>query len=227
MRISVSILSADFTRLGAQIAECENAGADWIHIDVMDGHFVPNITLGPVIVAAARRATRLPLDVHLMIEEPERYVEAFAEAGADRMTVHVEACRHLHRTVQQIKELGCLPGVALNPATPAAALSEILPDCALVLAMTVNPGFSGQTFVPAVLPKIRQLRQMLAAIPSGGMDIEVDGGIDPVTAPQVQAAGASVMVAATAVFKTGRSIADSIAALRESMAAPVAAGRAA
>jgi ribulose-phosphate 3-epimerase len=227
MRISVSILSADFTRLGAQIAECENAGADWIHIDVMDGHFVPNITLGPVIVAAARRATRLPLDVHLMIEEPERYVEAFAEAGADRMTVHVEACRHLHRTVQQIKELGCLPGVALNPATPAAALSEILPDCALVLAMTVNPGFSGQTFVPAVLPKIRQLRQMLAAIPAGGMDIEVDGGIDPVTAPQVQAAGASVMVAATAIFKTGRSIADSIAALREGMAAPVAAGRAA
>jgi ribulose-phosphate 3-epimerase len=227
MRISASILSADFTRLGAQIAECEAAGADWIHIDVMDGHFVPNITLGPVIVAAARRATRLPLDVHLMIEEPERYVEAFAEAGADRMTVHVEACRHLHRTVQQIKELGCLPGVALNPATPAAAVSEILPDCALVLAMTVNPGFSGQTFVPGVLTKVRQLRQMLAALPVGASDIQVDGGVDPVTAPEVQAAGASVMVAATAIFKTGRSVADSIAALRQSMAPPVAAGRAA
>jgi len=227
MRISASILSADFTRLGAQIAECEAAGADWIHIDVMDGHFVPNLTLGPVIVAAARRATRLPLDVHLMIEEPERYVDAFAEAGADRMTVHVEACRHLHRTVQQIRELGCLPGVALNPATPAAAVGEILGDCALVLAMTVNPGFSGQTFVPGVLPKIRQLRQMLAAITGGAGDIEVDGGIDPVTAPQVQAAGASVMVAATAIFKTGRSIAESIEALRLSMATPVAAGRAA
>ncbi|MEP7358302.1 MAG: ribulose-phosphate 3-epimerase [Anaerolineales bacterium] len=227
MRISASILSADFTRLGAQIGECEAAGADWIHIDVMDGHFVPNITLGPVIVAAARRATRLPLDVHLMIEAPERYVEAFAEAGADRMTVHVEACRHLHRVVQQIKELGCLPGVALNPATPAAAVSEIISDCALILAMTVNPGFSGQSFVPGVLPKIRQLRQMLAASPGGATEIEVDGGVDPLTAPQVQAAGASVMVAATAIFKTGRSIADSIAALRQSMAAPAAAGRAA
>ena len=162
MKISVSILSSDFTRFGEQIAECEAGGADWIHLDVMDGHFVPNISFGPVIVEAARRATRLPLDVHLMIEGPERYVGAFAMAGADRMTVHVEACPHLHRTVQQIKELGKRVGVAINPATPAAAVSEILSDVDLVLAMTVNPGFSGQVFIPGVAAKVRQLRQMAA-----------------------------------------------------------------
>jgi ribulose-phosphate 3-epimerase len=222
MKISVSILSSDFTRFGEQIAECEAGGADWIHLDVMDGHFVPNITLGPVIVEAARRATRLPLDVHLMIEEPERYLEAFAHAGADRMTVHFEACRHLHRTVQQIKELGKGVGVAINPATPASAVTEILNDVDLVLAMTVNPGFSGQVFIPGVIGKVRQLRQWARAAPAqreSELDIQVDGGIDAETAPMVVEAGASVLVAATAVFKTGRPIAESIARLRQSVAA--------
>ena len=223
MKISVSILSSDFTRFGEQIAECEAGGADWIHLDVMDGHFVPNITLGPVIVAAARRATRLPLDVHLMIEEPERYVGAFAQAGADRMTVHVEACRHLHRTVQQIRELGKGVGVAINPATPAGAVSEILNDVDLVLAMTVNPGFSGQVFIPSVIGKVRQLRKWAAAAdrrPGQPLDVQVDGGIDPETAPLVVEAGASVLVAATAVFKTGRPIGEAIARLRASVSAP-------
>ncbi len=226
MKISVSILSSDFTRFGEQIAECEAGGADWIHLDVMDGHFVPNITLGPVIVEAARRATRLPLDVHLMIEEPDRYLAAFAAAGADRMTVHVEACRHLHRTIQQIRELGRRPGVAINPATPASAVAEILPDVDLVLAMTVNPGFSGQVFIPSVMAKVRQLRQWETGANRRGeqLDIQVDGGIDPETAPQAAAAGASVLVAATAVFKTGRPIAESIQRLRQSVAAPARTG---
>lgn len=222
MKISVSILSSDFTRFGEQIAECEAGGADWVHLDVMDGHFVPNITMGPVIIEAARRATRLPLDVHLMIEAPERYLAAFAQAGADRLTVHVEACRHLHRTVQQIKELGKRAGVALNPATPAAAVTEILNDVDLVLAMTVNPGFSGQVFIPAVAAKVRQLRQWADAARGQReteLDIQVDGGIDPETAPLVVEAGASVLVAATAVFKTGRPIGESIARLRQSVMA--------
>jgi ribulose-phosphate 3-epimerase len=227
MKISVSILSSDFTRFGEQIAECEAGGADWIHLDVMDGHFVPNITLGPVIVEAARRATHLPLDVHLMIEEPERYLAAFAAAGADRMTVHVETCRHLHRTVQQIHELGRRAGVAINPATPASAVSEILPDVDLVLAMTVNPGFSGQVFIPGVVHKVRQLRQWVDAAArqrdGGPAEIQVDGGIDPETAPLVAEAGASVLVAATAVFKSGLPIAEAIQRLRQSVAAPAAA----
>src|SRR5262245_36344795 len=222
MKISVSILSSDFTRFGEQIAECEAGGADWIHLDVMDGHFVPNITMGPVIIEAARRATRLPLDVHLMIEAPERYLAAFAQAGADRMTVHVETCPHLHSTVQQIKELGKRAGVAINPATPAGAVSEILDDVDLVLAMTVNPGFSGQVFIPAVAGKVRQLRHWADAARSQReteLDIQVDGGIDTETAPLVAEAGASVLVAATAVFKTGRPIGESIARLRQSVAA--------
>ena len=229
MKISVSILSSDFTRFGEQIAECEAGGADWIHLDVMDGHFVPNITMGPVIIEAARRATHLPLDVHLMIEEPERYVGAFADAGADRMTVHVEACRHLHRVVQQIRELGKSAGVAINPATPAGAVSEILNDVDLVLAMTVNPGFSGQVFVPAVVSKVRQLRKWVdAAEPRHGErpEIEVDGGIDAETAPLVAEAGASVLVAATAVFKSGRPIGEAIHRLRDSVGALEPAGSA-
>jgi ribulose-phosphate 3-epimerase len=222
MKIAVSILSSDFTRFGEEIAECEAGGVDWVHIDVMDGHFAPNITFGPVIVAAARRSTRLPLDVHLMIEEPERYLAAFAEAGADRMTVHVEACRHLHRTLQQIHELGRRAGVALNPATPPSAVAEVLGDLDLVLAMTVNPGFSGQKFIPSMLPKIRQLRHWIDALPvreAGPIEIEVDGGIDPETAPQVVAAGASVAVAATAIFKTSLPIAESIKLLRRGLSA--------
>jgi ribulose-phosphate 3-epimerase len=230
MKIATSILSADFTRLGEQIAECEAAGTDWIHIDVMDGQFAPNITLGPVVVEAARRATRLPLDVHLMIAAPERYLADFARAGADGLTVHVEACPHpvraastgppgrdgLHRTLQQIKELGKRAGVALNPATPAGAVAEILGETDLVLAMTVNPGFSGQKFIAGVLPKIRQLREQIDArgLP---VEIEVDGGIDLATAPQAAAAGATVFVAASAVFKTGAPIAEAMANLRRSL----------
>jgi ribulose-phosphate 3-epimerase len=218
MKIAPSILSADFTRLGEQIAECEAAGADWIHIDVLDGHFAPNISMGPVVVEAARRATRLPLDVHLMIAAPERYLADFARAGADHLTVHVEACPHLHRTLQQIKELGKRAGVALNPATPAASLSEVLSEADLILVMTVNPGFSGQKFIPSTLPKIRQLREGLEA---RGLttDIEVDGGVDASTAPLAAGAGATAFVAASAVFKTGRSVAESIAQLRRSLSA--------
>jgi ribulose-phosphate 3-epimerase len=217
MKIAPSILSADFARLGDDIAACEAAGADWIHVDVMDGHFVPNITLGPLVVAAARRSTRLPLDVHLMIETPERYLEAFAEAGADRLTVHVEACVHLHRTVQQIHELGKRAGVALNPATPAVSVLEIVPDADLFLAMTVNPGFGGQAFIEGTLPKIRQLRQW--ADESGReIEIEVDGGIDPSTAPRVAEAGATVLVAGNYVFNGAGSVAAAVAGLRASVA---------
>ncbi len=213
MKLAPSILSADFNRLGEQIAACEAAGADWIHLDVMDGHFVPNLTLGPVIVEAARRATRLPLDVHLMIAAPERYLAEFARAGADNLTVHVEACPHVHRTVQQIKELGKRAGVALNPGTPAAALDEVLSDLDLALVMTVNPGFSGQKFLSGMLPKVRALRARLDAAGSAA-ELEVDGGLDPFTAPLAAAAGATVCVAASAVFKAGRPIADALAQLR-------------
>lgn len=224
-KIAPSILSADFTRLGEQIAECEAAGADWIHLDVMDGHFVPNLTLGPVIVEAARRATRLPLDVHLMIEKPERLLADFARAGADGLTVHVEACPHLHRTLQQIKELGKRAGVALNPGTPAGAVAAVLAEADLVLAMTVNPGFSGQKFIPGVLPKVRELRGMIDGLDAsplsadGGrrIELEVDGGIDPQTGPLAAQAGATVFVAAYAVFKTGKPVGESIATLRESL----------
>lgn len=218
MKLAPSILSADFTRLGEQIAACEAAGADWIHVDVMDGHFVPNLTLGPVIVAAARQATRLPLDVHLMITAPERYLADFARAGADILTVHVEACPHLHRTVQQIKELGKRAGVALNPGTPVGVLDEVLADLDLVLVMTVNPGFSGQKFIASMLPKIRAMRARLEAAGSAA-ELEVDGGFDPATGPLAAAAGATVGVAASAVFKAGRPIPEAIAQLRRALAA--------
>jgi ribulose-phosphate 3-epimerase len=216
MKIAVSILSADFTRLGDQIALCEAGGADWIHIDVMDGQFVPNITLGPVIVAAARRTTRLPLDVHLMIAGPERYLAAFAEAGADRMTVHQEACPHLYQTVQQIKGLGKRAGVAVNPGTPAALLSEVLPELDTVLAMTVEPGFSGQQFMPHTLRKVAQLREMARAS-GAGYEIQVDGGIDPTTAPLAAQAGATVIVAATAVFRADVGVSEAVQRLRGSV----------
>jgi ribulose-phosphate 3-epimerase len=216
MKLAPSILSADFGRLGEAIRDCEAAGADWIHLDVMDGHFVPNITLGPVVVEAARRATRLPLDVHLMIEAPERFLADFARAGADTLTVHVEACPHLHRTVQQIRELGKRAGVAVNPATPAAALGEVLGDVDLVLVMTVNPGFSGQKFIDGMLPKVSQVRE---ALDRRGLtaDLEVDGGIDVETAPLAARAGATAFAAASAVFKSGRPIDASIAALRQAL----------
>ena len=218
MKIAASILAADFTRLGEQIAECEAAGVDWIHIDVMDGRFVPNITMGPLVVEAARRVTRLPLDVHLMIVEPERYLADFARAGADGLTVQVEACPHLHRTLQQIRELGKRAGLALNPGTPAAAVSEVLDLTDLLLAMTVNPGFGGQKFLPHTLGKIRQLRAWVAER-GYATEVEVDGGIDPDTTPLVTGAGATVLVTGTSVFRAGVPIAEAVARLRRSEAA--------
>ncbi|WP_151734747.1 ribulose-phosphate 3-epimerase [Paenibacillus tengchongensis] len=211
--IAPSILSADFAALGAEVAEAERCGGDWIHVDVMDGHFVPNITLGPPIVSAVKKHTALPLDVHLMIEHPERYLADFAAAGASVITVHAEACVHLHRVVHQIKELGLMAGVALNPGTPAAAVREVLEDVDLVLAMTVNPGFGGQAFIPGVLHKIQQIREWANETNHKGLYIEVDGGIAEATAPLVTEAGADVLVAGNAVF--GRSDrAAAIAAIR-------------
>ena len=194
IKIAPSILSADFARLGDQVKAAEAAGVDYIHVDVMDGHFVPNITIGPLVVKALRPITRLPLDVHLMIEQPERYLADFAAAGADILTVHVETCPHLHRTIQQIKELGVRAGVTLNPATPLNTLEEILPDVDLVLIMSVNPGFGGQSYIPASSAKIARLRAMLDAIDSPA-DLEVDGGVNVETITEVVAAGATVLVA--------------------------------
>ncbi|GIP32958.1 ribulose-phosphate 3-epimerase [Paenibacillus sp. J2TS4] len=199
LRIAPSILSADFARLAMEIKEVENGGADWIHVDVMDGHFVPNLTLGPIIVEAIRPGTSLPLDVHLMIEKPERYISAFAKAGADYITVHAETCPHLHRTLHMIKEEGVKPGIALNPATPLSVLDHVLEEVDLILIMTVNPGFGGQRFISSMLSKIRELRRLVA---ESGRDIaiEVDGGINEQTAPLVVEAGADVLVAGSAVF---------------------------
>ncbi|KYF65402.1 ribulose phosphate epimerase, partial [Sorangium cellulosum] len=197
--VAPSILSADFGRLAEEVRAAEAAGADWIHVDVMDGRFVPNITIGPLVVRAVRAATRLPLDVHLMIVEPERYVDEFAAAGADRISVHVEASPHLHRTIHQIREAGARPGVVLNPHTSEESIRHVLPDLDLVLVMSVNPGFGGQRFIPASLSKLRSLRQ---AIDQAGLDIalEVDGGVAPSTSGQVVAAGARALVAGSAVF---------------------------
>lgn len=211
--IAPSILSADFTRLGEQIAECETAGADWLHIDVMDGHFVPNLTMGPFIVEACRRVSKLPLDVHLMIEKPEQHLEAFAKAGASHLTVHVETCPHLHRTLEFIKSLGCTAGVTLNPGTPVAALEAVLPLADLVLVMSVDPGFSGGKFVPQSFARVAELRKRLEAINSTAW-LEVDGGINAENLPQMKAAGATAFVSATAVFKHPQGIAAGIAALR-------------
>lgn len=213
IKIAPSILSADFARLGEQVAAAELGGADYIHVDVMDGHFVPNITVGPLVVSAVRRSTRLPLDVHLMIEEPERYLADFAAAGADCLTVHVETCPHLHRTIQQIKELGCRAGVTLNPSTSVVALEQVLPDVDLVLVMTVNPGFGGQALIEGTLPKIQRVREMLDGLGSDA-EIEVDGGIDPETAPRVTRAGASVLVAGSAVFGATDGAAKAIERIR-------------
>ncbi|GGA33204.1 ribulose-phosphate 3-epimerase [Kroppenstedtia guangzhouensis] len=200
VKIAPSILSADFSRLGEEIADVEQAGADWIHVDVMDGHFVPNLTIGPLIVEAIRPRTQLPLDVHLMIEEPDRYIPAFARAGADWISVHQEVCPHLHRTIHLIKEEGVKAGVVLNPSTPAEVLQPILRDLDLVLLMTVNPGFGGQAFIPGVLDKIRQVRRMLEEAGLSDVELEVDGGVNPDTAAETASAGASVLVAGSAVF---------------------------
>ncbi len=212
--IAPSILASDFLQLREQIAACEAAGADWIHIDVMDGHFVPNLTMGPFIVEACRRATNLPLDVHLMIEQPERLLADFARAGADHLTVHVETCPHLHRTLQEIKSLGCKAGVTLNPATPTVMLEPVLPLVDLVLVMSVNPGFSGQAFIPETIAKVAAIRQSLDALGSPAW-LEVDGGMVADTLPRMQAAGANVFVAGNAVFKHPQGIAAGVQALRE------------
>lgn len=199
--IAPSILSADFSKLGSEVREVEQGGADWIHVDVMDGHFVPNITLGPLVVEAIRPHTKLPLDVHLMIEHPERYVVDFIRAGADFVSVHVEACTHLHRTLNLIKENGARAGVVLNPATPLSFVEYVLnADLDLVLIMTVNPGFGGQKFIPEMLNKIRLLREKAAKLGLEALHIEVDGGINEMTARQVVDAGANVLVAGNAVF---------------------------
>lgn len=214
-KIAPSILAADFTRLGEQISEVEDAGADWIHIDVMDGHFVPNISIGPGVVKAVRSSTELPLDVHLMIEQPHRYLRIFAEAGADRLTIHVEACRHLHRTIEEIKALDCQAGVSLNPATPLALLEETLDHIDLVLVLAVDPGFGGQTYIPATTTRIARLRAMLDRRGRGEVHLEVDGGVKAHNAAMIVDAGATVLVAGSAIFNKESSVADSIAALRE------------
>jgi ribulose-phosphate 3-epimerase len=212
--ISTSILSADFSNLGAQIREAEAGGADWIHVDVMDGHFVPNLTMGPFIVEACRSITALPLDVHLMVERPERFLEAFARAGASLLSVQVEACPNLHHTLQCIRQLGCQSGVVLNPGSPAVLVEPVLHLVDLVLVMSVNPGASGQVFLPEVLPKVTQVRQMLDRINPQAV-VEIDGGITVATLPLALKAGVQVFVTATAVFKNPAGISAGIHALRQ------------
>jgi ribulose-phosphate 3-epimerase len=214
IKLAPSILSADFTRLGEQVREAEAGGADWIHVDVMDGHFVPNITIGPLIAQAVRRVTALPIDVHLMIERPERYLESFVSAGADSITVHVETSPHLHRTLQQIRELGARAGVALNPATPAESLTEVLPYLDLILVMSVNPGFGGQEYIPTSTGKIARVRELLVQRGLDQVELEVDGGIAPGNAAEVVSAGASVLVAGSAVYNSRATVTENLSALR-------------
>ena len=214
IKISPSILSADFTRLADQVREAEEAGVDYIHVDVMDGHFVPNITIGPLVVKALRPITKLPLDVHLMIENPEFYIEDFSKAGADIITVHQEATLHLHRTIQQIHDLGIKAGVSINPSTSVRTLDEIICDVDLILVMSVNPGFGGQSYIHSCTNKIRKVREM---IDDRGVsaDLEVDGGVNVDTVNEVISAGANAFVAGSAIFNDKNSIAENVSALRE------------
>ncbi|MED3552234.1 ribulose-phosphate 3-epimerase [Cytobacillus praedii] len=214
VKVAPSILSADFSKLGEEIKDVERGGADYIHVDVMDGHFVPNITIGPLIVEAIRPVTKLPLDVHLMIENPDQYIESFADAGADYITVHVEACRHLHRTIHLIKSLGVKAGVVLNPATPVQMIQDIIEDVDMVLLMTVNPGFGGQKFIPSVLRKIAAVKKM-ADDRGLNIEIEVDGGVNEETAKLCVEAGANVLVAGSAVYNQ-KDRAKAIAAIKGS-----------
>ncbi|MDT8368050.1 MAG: ribulose-phosphate 3-epimerase [Longimicrobiales bacterium] len=214
--IAPSILSADFGRLAEEVESAEAGGADWIHVDVMDGHFVPNITMGPAITAATRRATSLPLDVHLMIEDPHHYIEAFVEAGADVVTLHAEACPHLHRCLQAVRAAGAKAGVALNPGTPVGALADVVEVLDLVLIMSVNPGFGGQAFIPHSLEKVRDVRTLLDEVASSAL-IEVDGGVGETNAKALVEAGADVLVAGSAVFGHRDGARAGIASIREAL----------
>ncbi len=216
IKLSPSILSADFTRLGEQVSEATQAGADYIHLDVMDGRFVPNITFGPVVIEGLKRFTHLPLDAHLMIVEPEQRLEDFAKAGVDHITVHAEACTHLHSVIQQIKALDCRAGVALNPTTPISVIEEALPFLDIVLILTVNPGFGGQKLIPEVLEKVRRLRDLVDRR-GYAVEIEVDGGINADTAADVARAGADAMVAGSAVFNKKESVPQAIARFRAAL----------
>jgi ribulose-phosphate 3-epimerase len=214
--LAPSIIASDFTRLAEEIAACESAGAGWLHVDVMDGHFVPTITVGPLFVGACKRASKLPLDVHLMISEPEKYIEAFAKVGADSITVHVETCSDLPRVVEKIKSLGCKAGITLNPATPASALDSALPLADLVLVMSVNPGYSGQVFMPEMIAKVEEIRNKLNALRSNA-HLEVDGGINAETLPLMKNAGANVFVAGSAVFKHPQGAFEGVRALKKNI----------
>jgi ribulose-phosphate 3-epimerase len=215
--LSPSIIASDFTHLGDEIAACESAGADWIHVDVMDGHFVPTITVGPLFVEACYRVAKLPLDVHLMVTNPDQQLEVFAKAGADNLTVHVETCPNLVQTIEKIKSLGCHAGVTLNPLTPASALDAVLPLVDLVLVMSVTPGFSGQAFMPEMIGKVEEIRSKLNALRSKAF-LQVDGGITTQTLPLMYKAGANVFVAGNGVFKNPKGAVEGIRLLRECVA---------
>jgi ribulose-phosphate 3-epimerase len=215
--ISTSILSADFSHLAGQIQAAEQAGVDWIHVDVMDGQFVPNISMGPFVVETVRRITRLPIDVHLMIEYPERHIKAFADAGANHISVHIENNPNVHRTLQELRELNVHPGIVINPGTPAASIAAVIDSVDMILVMTVNPGFSGQVFIPQTVSKVAEVRSMLESLGSKAL-IEVDGGITEETLPYVYRAGARVIVAATAIFKHPNGISAGVKALRNAVA---------
>jgi len=223
VRIAPSILSADFARLADEVSRVEAGGADWLHVDVMDGHFVPNLTVGPPIVEALRKVTKLPLDVHLMITNADAYIREFADAGADYLTVHVEACPHLHRTVQAIKERGVKAGVTLNPATPLGSVEAILPDADLLLIMSVNPGFGGQSFIPSSLQKISQARAMIERVGSRAL-LEVDGGVKVENAAQIVAAGADILVSGSAIFSS-KDYGATITAMRQAGQSPAKTSR--